>query len=306
MNSSDQALVPSPRAEFFVTPQDLLDALPDATAVLDATGTVVLVNRAWRDFASDNGGDPRATGPGVSYVQVCERAAMSGCSEAAEVATGILAVLEGGSVEAVMHYPCPSPTVKRWFNLRVTALPSGQQGVVVSHVNITRHKLAELDLERRASHDALTGLANRTLFTTRLETALSQQRRLHEEVGVVFLDLDDFKPVNDTFGHHSGDEVLQAVAARLCLVVREHDTVARLGGDEFAILVPDATAEGLATLASRIESSLAEPHQLHGRQVRVSASLGSSLATRSSTANELVREADAAMYLNKQLRQPLD
>src|SRR5664280_3074640 len=99
---------------------DVLDALPDATAILDPTGSIVAVNRAWRMFALDNGGRPEATGVGVNYLDVCVRAAETGCADAEEVFTGLQAVLSGETVESDREYPCPSPTVGRWFNSRIT------------------------------------------------------------------------------------------------------------------------------------------------------------------------------------------
>jgi hypothetical protein len=135
----------------------LLDAMPDATAVLDTDGTIVAVNHAWRMFSVDNGGDPAKTGVGVSYVDVCVRAAAAGCPEAIAVHDCLATVLGGGAIDSELDHPCPSPTVGRWFNLRVTKITGRRDGLLVSHVNISRRKSAEADLERRASHDPLTG-----------------------------------------------------------------------------------------------------------------------------------------------------
>jgi len=296
MVSSEVPAVPYPRSELGVTPQSLLDALPDATAVLDCAGTIIMVNRAWLDFGRDNGADPSSTGLRTNYLEVCGRASAQGCGDAVRVTAALRDVLDGGTVEASLDYPCASPASKRWFNVRMTPLDGQSPGAVVSHVNITRQKLAELDLERRASHDPLTDLANRDLFMERLEIALSHRS---QHVGLVFLDLDDFKPINDTFGHHTGDEVLQVVAARLTSVIREHDTLARLGGDEFAIVAPDFTADGLSRLVARIRATLDEPHLLRGRNVQVSASIGATLAGHPSSAPELLRAADTEMYRDK-------
>ena len=279
----------------------LLDAMPDATAVLDAEGTIVAVNHAWRMFSVDNGGDPVKTGVGVSYVDVCVRAAAAGCPDAIAVHACLEAVLGGGSVDSELDYPCPSPTVGRWFNLRVTKIAGRRDGLLVSHVNISRRKTAEADLERRASHDPLTGLANRAKLTEQLSSALAPRSAMRQpaDIGVVVLDLDGFKPVNDTYGHAAGDEVLQTVAARLKAIARPGDTVARLGGDEFAVLAPGMTVAGLAALATRIRDHLGEPYVIHGDHPDVGASVGTYLATAGESVTESLARADEAMYVAK-------
>ncbi|MEK6190918.1 MAG: EAL domain-containing protein [Chloroflexota bacterium] len=171
---------------------------------------------------------------------------------------------------------------------------------VVSDLRTTLHqrKILEAELERRALHDPLTGLANRVLFRDRLQHALA--RRNHS-VAVLFLDLDDFKTVNDTSGHEAGDAVLTAVADSLRRTVRPADTVARLGGDEFAVLLddnPDVYAAGL--VAGRLISALEKPISIAGHQHSIGASIGISLGTSAlSTAEDLMRDADIAMYVAK-------
>lgn len=280
----------------------LLDSLPDATALLDGSGTIRAVNTTWRMFAVDNHGRPSSTGVGVNYLDVCARSAAVGCDDAEAVAVGIRAVLAGETVHSEIEYPCPSPTADRWFLLRINPLAGSDHGVVVSHMNITRRKAAEQELAHKAAHDPLTGLANRTLFTGRLAGALTppRARATHRDVGVLFVDLDGFKPVNDIYGHDAGDEVLQTVAFRLRGQVRPQDTVARLGGDEFAVVAPRITVEGLAGLAERVHVALAEPHTTKGCNIWVPASVGSHLAAPGDHVADAVRQADQAMYAAKQ------
>lgn len=282
----------------------LLDALPDATAVLDTGGTILAVNNVWRMFTLDNGGDPASTGPGVNYLQVCERAAAAGCEDAAAVVLALRAVLAGASVESELEYPCPSPSVGRWFVLRVTPIAGEVAGLLVSHANISRQKRAEAELQRQASEDPLTGLANRTRFIARLTAALSTRpgRAVTADVGLLFLDLDGFKPVNDAYGHGVGDEVLQTVGARLTGLVRPQDTVGRLGGDEFAIVAARITAAGLAGLAARVRAVLEVPHTIYGQLVVVGASVGCYLATPGEDAAGCLRRADESMYAVKRER----
>jgi GGDEF domain-containing protein len=236
----------------------VLDSLPDATAVLDGLGNIVAVNRTWMMFALDNGGLAEAIGVGQNYLDICTGSAEAGCSDAHRVAEGLRAVLAGQTAEFEIDYPCPSPIVDRWFLLRVTPLLWPEGGAVTSHVNITRRKMAEEALAHEAAHDPLTGLANRTLFMSRLASALKPRsgRPVRGDVGLLYIDLNRFKPVNDLYGHDAGDEVLLTCSHRLRSEVRPQDTVARLGGDEFAIIVPRVSAAELEGLAARINSHL--------------------------------------------------
>jgi diguanylate cyclase (GGDEF)-like protein len=170
-----------------------------------------------------------------------------------------------------------------------------------------RHLLSEREVRERqlrhdSLHDALTGLPNRAYFMRRLGDATDRSRRLDETLfAVVFLDLDDFKLINDSMGHHVGDEVIVAVARRLEECVRGGDIVARLGGDEFAILLERvADARDTAIVAERVQEALAKPFNIGGFDHRVTASIGVAL---SSSANErpeyLLRSADMAMYRAK-------
>jgi diguanylate cyclase (GGDEF)-like protein len=282
----------------------VLDALPDATAVLDRSGTIVAVNAAWRAFALDNGGLPGATGVGVSYLDVCDRAAAAGCLDAAEVLIGLRSVLAGETVESDQEYPCPSPSVGRWFTSRITPIGGPIGGALASHVNVSRRKKSELELAHQASHDPLTGLANRVLFAEKLAEALTESpgRRRVPDVGLLYIDLDRFKPINDSYGHEAGDEVLQVVAHRLCMEVRSQDTVGRLGGDEFAVCAPRVDTAALSALAGRIDRALAEPHRVHGRSVVVKGSIGVYLGAAGVAAAQALESADQAIYAIKNLR----
>jgi len=156
------------------------------------------------------------------------------------------------------------------------------------------------DLTRQANHDALTGLANRAAFHARLDAALSGPQRRAGTQAVVFVDLDDFKDVNDTLGHGAGDELLTVVAARLAEAVRPGDLVARLGGDEFAILLETVVDQGSAlAVADRAVAALTRPISIAGSTVQVSASAGLAMRGELTDPDELMRCADVAMYLAK-------
>jgi diguanylate cyclase (GGDEF)-like protein len=153
-------------------------------------------------------------------------------------------------------------------------------------------------LEHQAFHDPLTGLANRLLFMDRVKHTLS---RRDGNAVVLYVDLDDFKPINDTYGHEAGDAVLSAAAERLRASLRAADTAARLGGDEFAVLLVDIAEEHIGVVADRIISNLLRPLEFAGRMLEVKASLGVATARSGSGvgADELVRNADVAMYVSK-------
>jgi diguanylate cyclase (GGDEF)-like protein len=155
--------------------------------------------------------------------------------------------------------------------------------------------------EQQALHDPLTRLPNRALFRDRVEHALARARWRTQQVAVCFLDLDRFKPINDTYGHHVGDEVLIDIAGRLRNAVRAGDTVARLGGDEFAILLEDLDEHAdVMRLARRIQEALREPIQVRGRPIPLRASLGIALSEGGAAdVDALIRDADVAMYSAK-------
>ena len=153
-------------------------------------------------------------------------------------------------------------------------------------------------LAYQAAHDGLTGLANRSVFHERLNQALARGRACGRAVGVLYVDLDLFKPVNDAFGHGAGDTLLVEVAARLCSVIRLADTVARMGGDEFAVLMEDlADAAAAQMVADRILADMARPLRLGDHEVSIGASIGIAFSRNSADqVDELVRDADLAMY----------
>ncbi len=164
---------------------------------------------------------------------------------------------------------------------------------------LERHA-TEDEIRHRALHDPLTGLPNRVLFHDRLEQALARSRRRRSLAAILFLDLDRFKLVNDSLGHHVGDELLAAAAPRLCQAVRASDTVARFGGDEFAVLLEDISDEHDAIeMAQRIAAVFERPFVLAGSEHFVTTSIGIALARGDEWADELIRDADAAMYRAK-------
>jgi diguanylate cyclase (GGDEF)-like protein/PAS domain S-box-containing protein len=168
-------------------------------------------------------------------------------------------------------------------------------------LDITERKALEEQLAHQAFHDPLTGLANRALFTDRVEHAASRINRSSETIAIVFLDLDVFKTINDSLGHDAGDQLLKDVAACLQECLRAGDTVSRFGGDEFAVLLEDASDfDDAVALVRRIAAKLELPFFVAGKGVRVHASFGVALSeSTNQDADDLIRNADAAMYVAK-------
>nr|MDP9478110.1 EAL domain-containing protein [Actinomycetota bacterium] len=177
---------------------------------------------------------------------------------------------------------------------------AGERMILASSRDVAERKALEERLEHQAFHDPLTGLPNRALFQDRLEHALARAGRDDGAVAVLFLDLDDFKVVNDSLGHEAGDKLLVEVAGRLRGCLRPGDTAARLGGDEFAVLLEGAAGEGEALrVADRIGDALKTPVPLGARgshEARANASVGVALGRSGQRAGDLLRDADVAMY----------
>jgi len=170
-------------------------------------------------------------------------------------------------------------------------------GLALNFRDVSERKALEEQLRQLAFHDPLTLLANRSLFRNRVEHALTLAQRARQQIAVMFLDLDNFKDVNDSLGHDAGDRLLQAAAQRLVKCTRSADTVARLGGDEFAILLEGITERAdVERVAVTITDSFAEPLVLDGTEVRVAASIGVIFSRPDDTTEELLRNADIAMY----------
>ncbi|HEX3334515.1 MAG TPA: EAL domain-containing protein [Acidimicrobiales bacterium] len=173
-------------------------------------------------------------------------------------------------------------------------------GRVYSFRDITDRKILEDELSYRAFHDALTRLANKSLFQDRLKHALSRQSRTGTHLAVLFLDLDDFKTVNDSLGHGEGDQLLRMVATKLLDLLRPADTAARMGGDEFAVLIEDLPSADAATeLAQRILDALRPPVRLGTKSVSAACSIGIACDEEGITSEQLLRNADIAMYQAK-------
>jgi diguanylate cyclase (GGDEF)-like protein/PAS domain S-box-containing protein len=197
----------------------------------------------------------------------------------------------------------------RWMHVRGVAVRDARNDAIRmagSMSDITRRKLAEEQLRHGAFYDPLTGLPNRTSFLACLEHAVARVRRHPDrQFALLFLDLDDFKSVNDRFGHATGDEVLAQIAARIPALLRQTDAVGRLGGDEFLVLVEDAaTSEQVDKLSNQIEEAVRQPLLVAGTQIQLTVSIGIAFSSEPFTEPmDLVALADSRMYEVKSRRQ---
>ena len=216
----------------------------------------------------------------------------------------------------------PIATALRWLQQAIArvqqlerALASSQQEAIAAQQQLamlseTYARLSELAVEREhevasvrhsAYHDELTGLPNRALLLDRLNQALVRAKRQHKQLALLLLDLDGFKDVNDRLGHIAGDKLLQRVAERLLSCIRGSDTACRYGGDEFVVLLPEVDDQNRAlVVAGEIHARLAKPYMVDDYSIAVTASIGVAVyPLDGTTENDLIKQADVAMYLAK-------
>ncbi len=275
---------------------NVLEGVDVALYVFDAASLLIL-------FA--NGSARRQFGDmlGLSCHQtLLDRAeACAGCVPEAQ--TPLCEALRTPPPCAVHDFDFLHPDSGRWYHAthREVLWLDGRAVLVGAAVDVTSRKQREDEKEWLASHDTLTGLPNRYMLADRLKTTLALARRAQQMVAVLFLDLDGFKPVNDHYGHETGDELLTCLARRLEGRLRESDTLARLGGDEFVMVIPLAHAEELQEIVKRLAEDLRAPFLLNKGTVQIDGSIGIALFPRDGdTADALLRLADGAMYAVKQ------
>ena len=216
-----------------------------------------------------------------------------------EVQSGLI---DGCELEQRYIHKDGSPVWASWSASAAGSVAEAGTNLIFQLQDISEKKLAEEKLHHEASHDSLTGLANRSHFMKRLDAAL-EQRKVNPKyrVSVLFIDLDRFKYVNDSLGHFIGDELLCAIAGRLNASMRPPDMVARLGGDEFVVLVEGRYyAEKITRIAERIQKKISSPFKLQGHEVFTTASIGILNVTEQHlTSEDVIRDADTAMYQAK-------
>jgi diguanylate cyclase (GGDEF)-like protein/PAS domain S-box-containing protein len=274
--------------------QVLLDNAADVIGIVDVGGSIVYISPAVESLL----GRPPAEYLGRNAIELADprdqhrlRAAVAAAGDSGGIGAGFV-----DTDIRVQH----SAGGTRWVEMRISGQIEavGVQGWVVNIREVTDRKLFEEELRRQATTDPLTGVLNRTAFSERLAAATVAIDPAAPPA-VLFVDVDDFKSVNDTLGHAAGDELLRTVAGRLTAEMRAEDVIARLGGDEFAVLLTFADGERLRDVADRLLVSLREPMELDGTTVSVTASIGGALGVPGDTAERLLHSADTAMYSAK-------
>jgi diguanylate cyclase (GGDEF)-like protein/PAS domain S-box-containing protein len=269
----------------------LVRHVPSPTLVLDDCGTIRRINPNATTLLGYAAADLAATS--ISYlVYPADVAPLTAILEAADPS-------QDGPLECrIRHRDGHWLTVELTLS-QVQSHGAGRALLATLH-DVTKWKALEEQLTLQAYHDPLTGLPNRAMFVERLEQAIGRRRYHARGAAVVYLDLDDFKIVNDSLGHVEGDNLLRQVAARLGEAVRPGDTAARLGGDEFALLLDDVDEDGAVAVGSRALAALNQPFELTEHAVRIGATVGIALsASTSPDAVDMLRAADIAMYSAK-------
>jgi diguanylate cyclase (GGDEF)-like protein/PAS domain S-box-containing protein len=189
----------------------------------------------------------------------------------------------------------------RWVHARFSGLRSstGRNGWVAALEDITSRRAAEHALSFQATHDALTGLPDRLLLRDRLEQGVARLDRHNATLGVLFVDLDGFKSVNDEHGHAVGDTVLVELARRIAGAVRPGDSAARVGGDEFVVVADDVDEARALAIAERVANAVAAPLDIEGTDIALGASIGVTLAAQGESVDDILNRADQAMYRAK-------
>ena len=282
----------------------VLDGLPIAVMLRAADGTLLHANPATERFLARLGLDVSHVAPSPSAMMdhiavIDEHGRLHDRSRLPVVS----AVRDGTEHEATLGYALPDGGWA-WYATRAApvALDDGTIGTVVTCDDVTERRRLEEELRAAALVDPLTGLGNRRALAAALDDAQDRRARAGGDVGLLFLDLDGFKAVNDRFGHDAGDRVLVETGNRLVAATRSVDRVCRLGGDEFVVLcAPVDGAEGLQELVERIRSLPPPSVLVDGEPLAVRGSLGAVLVEPEDRLEQALRRADVAMYRDKRV-----
>lgn len=281
--------------------EDIAERLRIASLALDAALDAIIVHRVDGTLVHFN--EAAAAGHGMTHDEFAALPpwGWTTYSDPALRDARLAKLCEEG--QASFRNPWVSPEGRtRWMEIHARCVQSDHDTLIVAVLrDVTKEVRATEVLEHLAFHDPLTGLANRASLDIALTSAIAGVRRHGDRLGVAYLDLDDFKDVNDSLGHHAGDQVLITLAERLRRSVRPDDTIARLGGDEFAIVLPRlGPTDELEAVAQRFVTLIEEPVIACGRAVRIRASIGIAVFDPDvDDAHSLVMKADLAMYAAK-------
>jgi diguanylate cyclase (GGDEF)-like protein len=278
----------------------LIEASSDLVLVVDRAGRVDFISPSVERLFASNHIDPSG-GPAPADAGEVNLIAIVDPQDRAPLGTALLSAAPAGTTDIEVHITGEHGVRTFGVSIQDLSAEPSVSGLVVTARDVTDRQALQDEMAYRALHDPLTGLPNRTLLNDRIEQALRADLREGTRTGLLLLDLDRFKQINDTFGHHHGDEVLTQVGPRLAAVLRDVDTVARLAGDEFVVLLPDIESIGDATtVAAKLRAALERPFHVEGIDLDVEVSIGAVLSRDHGTdAPTLMMRADIAMYTAK-------
>ncbi len=271
------------------TSVELSDWLAAEIAVVDASGVIVRNNRTWDETAKVGGLAPKTSG--WNYFAECEAATARGCNEASAILLGLHAVLAGERSKFLATYACPFNGLYHWFEIVVSALDiGGKRHAIVMHVDVSSLQV-----------DALTGLPNRAMFDAQLDLAVSTAREHRSRTGLLMVDLNNLKSLNDMHGHQTGDAAIKAMADELKKQAGIKCVVARIGGDEFGVVLPVSLDRLLARrLRAHFKGGITASVGTNGQTLSIGASVGVALyPDDGATIRELFKSADRSMYEQK-------
>lgn len=286
----------------------VIDALTSHICVVDPKGAIIAVNRAWTEFAEENSSKVRVNYVGTNYIDICRQSVGPGSHEAGPFLAGLTAVLHGEQAFFQMEYPCHSPNETRCYVARVSPLLQRSSsiqrrnfGAVISHVDITDQKRVEMKYAELAATDPLTGIPNRRYFLDYAKIDMERARQFGSPSSLLIIDLDEFKKVNDTYGHATGDEVLRRVAAAAKATLRSSDLLARLGGEEFVCMLSQTDEWGAILAAEKLRATVEGLSISFGAdELSVTVSIGAtSVLETDTTVDDTLRRADKALYRAK-------
>ncbi len=267
---------------------ELADFLLAEIAVVDSDGAIVHCNQKWEKTARSGLLLPHAS---WNYIAECEAAIHRGCDDAIKILSGLRAVLRGDTPYFIDTYACPFNGLHHWFQVQISPFKfRGKLHAVLMHIDVS-------SLQR----DPLTGLPNRAMFDAQLELALSLARKVSRRTGVIIVDMNRLKLINDMYGHRVGDEALIALGGELKKSVDPDCVVARIGGDEFGVVLP----VNYDTLSARrvhahLKSGIDCSVEAVRNPISISASVGAAFYPDDGiTTKELLKSADKSMYAQK-------
>jgi diguanylate cyclase (GGDEF)-like protein/PAS domain S-box-containing protein len=281
----------------------VLDTITDHIAIIDDQGIIIYVNKSWVEFGLSNGMNQKKQWLGLNYFDAC---GSQDNREGADARRGIESVLNGRNTSFYHEYPCHSSTDKRWFLMRVNAIIYNKSRIVIiAHSNISERKTAEEQALHLSRTDSLTGLSNRRHFDDFFANEWKRCIRLQAPITLALIDIDYFKHLNDSQGHHAGDKCLEVISDILKeFTKRPSDICARYGGDEFVVVYGNSVMDESLVLILKIMDTIRKreilnPNSPINRIVTVSIGLVTTYPDIDSSTEALVKTADRLLFKAK-------